>query len=294
MWGSDQLEIHARSVARGVWDAPKLGIMVLNPHQKSSFDVTGGGTLTVKNAEVIVNSDDPAAASNSGGGSVNISDLEVTGVPGTVGNFGGSTIHNGVPPTPDPLRTLPPPSTDSLPTMKNNAGNVSGQNQNVTLQPGIYPGGMQITASSGTITMAPGIYYMQGGGFTFNGNANLVANGVMIYNSSSANGQSGSINISAGGSFTMSPPTSGLYQGITLFQDRNVTNGLSVTGNGSMSMSGTFYAASANLTVAGNGGNNVIGSQYITDTLKTAGNGGFFVDWSPNSVAPVRLLGLVE
>ncbi len=294
VFGSNTLNIHARSVARGMWAAAQLGIMALNPTAKSSFDVTGGGSVTVLNASVIVNSSDPAAAINSGGGSVNIGTLNVTGVPGTVGNFGSTQINDGVPPSPDPLRTLPPPDPSTMPSMKNNAGNVSGQNANITLQPGVYPGGIQITASSGTITMAPGIYYMQGGGFTFNGNVNLVANGVMIYNSSAPNGQSGSININAGGNFTMSPPTSGLYQGITLFQDRNVTNGLSVTGNGSMSMTGTFYAASANLTVAGNGGNNVIGSQYITDTIKTSGNGSFYVDWQANQSAPERLLGLVE
>jgi hypothetical protein len=286
------LTIRVHAVARGTYAPIHVGIMALDPVQKSSFWTTGGGTVNITGgAGVIVNSNDPGAAANTGGGTVNIAgSLQVTGIPGTNGNFnltGGGTIQSGVPPTPDPLRLLPQPDPTNMPVYPNNAGQVSGQNQTQTFQPGNYPGGFHITAGSGTITLAPGIYYVNG--FDFNANCNLIANGVMIFNTGNS-----AVSINAGGSFQMTPMTSGTYQGISLFQSRSCTTGLSVTGNGNMNMTGTFYAATALLTVAGNGSNNVIGSQYITDAVKIAGNGAFNINWTPQGEAPIRHLNLVQ
>jgi hypothetical protein len=67
-----------------------------------------------------------------------------------------------------------------------------------------------------------------------------------------------------------------------------------VTGNGDCYMTGTFYAAKAQLSVTGNGSNDVIGSQYITNTLSVTGNGSFNVIWNPQLVAQPPLVSLVE
>ena len=61
-----------------------------------------------------------------------------------------------------------------------------------------------------------------------------------------------------------------------------------------MRISGTFYAASAELKVTGNGTQDTIGSQYISNTLKLGGNGSFNVDWNPNVVPGIRQVWLVE
>ena len=59
-------------------------------------------------------------------------------------------------------------------------------------------------------------------------------------------------------------------------------------------MEGTFYVAGGTLNVTGNGGNDVLGSQYISDKLTVNGNGNFAVNWDPNLVGKTRQLGLVE
>jgi hypothetical protein len=140
--------------------------------------------------------------------------------------------------------------------------------------------------------MAPGIYYMDGGGFSFAGNGALNAQGVMIVNApQSAND---TISINGNGAVNLSPITTGIYAGISLWQQRTSTNTIQVTGNGGQTITGTFYTAHGTLSVGGNGTNNVIGSQYISDMLTVNGNGNFVVQWNANLVAHARIVRLVE
>src|SRR5262249_357650 len=137
----------------------------------------------------------------------------------------------------------------------------------VTLNPGLYIGGISI-AGQANVTLNPGIYYMQGGGFSISGQANVTGSGVMIYNDGG-----GSLSITGQGAITLSPTTSGPYTGLTLFQNQSSGRTVQVTGNGSMNISGSFYAASAPLDITGNGNNQDIGSLYISKDLTLTGNG---------------------
>ncbi len=107
------------------------------------------------------------------------------------------------------------------------------------------------------------------------------------------------ISLSGQGAITLSPPTSGAYQGICLFQRRDglySDTPVSVTGSGTapLAITGTFYCAGAELKVTGNGTQDVIGSQYISKTLSLGGNGTFLVDWDPGVVPGIRQVWLVE
>src|SRR5262249_2518139 len=97
-----------------------------------------------------------------------------------------------------------------------------------SLQPGVYKGGISVSGT-GNLTLSPGVYYMDGGGFSFSGQGSLTGNGVMIYNAP-GNGNSDNISVSGQGSINISAPTSGIYQGVTFFQDRTSSVGGSVSG----------------------------------------------------------------
>jgi len=68
-------------------------------------------------------------------------------------------------------------------------------------------------------------------------------------------------------------PNSCPYVGISLFADRNSTGAISITNGGSVSYSGTIYAASALLTVAGGGQTLVLNSWVVVDSLTLGGSG---------------------
>ena len=155
-------------------------------------------------------------------------------------------------------------------------------------------GGIAVSGK-GNIFLNPGIYYMKGG-FSFGGQGSLTGYNVMIYNDPQSN--SDTISLSGQGAITLTPPDSGPYQGICLFQSRTSTYQpvCSVTGSGTapLSITGTFYIPKANLNVTGNGTQDTIGSQYISDTLTLGGNGHFNVDWDPAVVPGIREVWLVE
>jgi hypothetical protein len=293
IFGSGAIPVTARAVGSGQWVTFNNGIIVLDPTSKGSLTAAGNGTMTVVGASVIVDSSDAAAAVANGNGNLTAPVFDITGVPGTSTPGGGTfngTIYSGVPPTPDPLAYLPEPDPNSLTVESTQTLHISGKSD-VTLSPGVYQGGIDI-AGQANVTLLPGIYYMQGGGFSSTGQGNLTGTGILLYNAPTQS--SDTIKIAGQGNVNITPMTSGIYQGISIFQERSSTPTVSVTGNGNMTITGTFYAAAAALKVTGNGSVNVIGSQYISYDLKLAGNGGINISWSGNPTARTRLVGLVE
>jgi hypothetical protein len=292
IYGTQRIAARARAVAEGGWKAGTMGILLLDPTGSASLDVVGNGVMSVVGAPLIVDSNAADAGVTTGSGTVSVSsntEMDFSGSPGATGS--GSwigPIATDQTPVPDPLLYLPEPDPTGATTYKkvNAAGN-----QVVTVDPGAYLGGIKISGQASLI-MNPGIYYMVGGGFSFTGQGSLTAIGVMIVNLPQSN--SDVININGTGAINMSPMTTGIYQGILLWQQRSSTNTIYVTGNGTSQISGTFYAAHGTLNVSGNGSQDVLGSQYISYDMKVNGNGNFAVNWNPDKVARVRVLRLVE
>lgn len=298
LFGSDDVQYGARAVSRGRRGTIKSGIIVLAPTGSPTLNGGGGATVNIINAPAIVNSSSIGAISANGGasGTGYLSapewDTYGTGVTSGGGSIRGPFVATD--PIPDPLANLPVPDPSKMTVQSKNGMSLSGNgNSTKYLDPGVYVGGISITGQV-NVELRPGIYYMQGGGFSWGGQGNLVGNGVMIYNAPEKS--SDVISLSGNGNCVLSPPTTGTYQGVTLFQDRTSTNQMSVSGSGSgtMTMSGTFYVAGGDLKVTGNGTNDVIGAQYISYTLTLGGNGVFKVDWSPDTTPGSRDILLVE
>ena len=103
------------------------------------------------------------------------------------------------------------------------------------------------------------------------------------------------------GTFTSDPVHSSFgfavkYQGISIFQERSANVDLNISGQGGMQISGTFYVAGGPIKITGSNATNldIIGSQYISRTLQSGGNGSYTVDWNPDKTARLRQLALVE
>jgi hypothetical protein len=61
----------------------------------------------------------------------------------------------------------------------------------------------------------------------------------------------GTIRVSGQGRLELTPPTSGTYQGITIFQNRTSSAPIRVTGQGELRIAGTLYAPTAEIDVSG-------------------------------------------
>jgi Flp pilus assembly protein TadG len=302
IFGDGDIPVKARAVARVKWVPSNIGVLVLDASGKNALNMTASGnvSLTGLPASVIVNSSDPSGAVMSGSGNLTANEFDMHGNPGWLttgtGRFIG-TLDSGMAIIPDPLQNLTPPDPGTLP-MAHSGGTLSitdvdlGSNTTV-LSPGVYQQGISISAvSNGTVTMKPGIYYMQGGGFQLSGSANLVGNGVMIYNAPTTSNDV--VSITGTGNVTLSPLTSGMYSNFTIWQDRSSNAPVTLTGNGNMNLTGSIYAASAPLNITSNGGSNSIGSQYVSSDLTLSGNNNTAINFTGGAVPAVRLIGLVE
>lgn len=291
IWGSQDTPVRARAVARGRYETINTGILVLDLNERAALNAHGNGSAVVQNAPVIVNSNDTSAVLATGNGQLQAPTFQITGNYSSVGQAQIiGTKQTGVRPTPDPLRYLPVPDPNQMSAGTSTVTNLGGGWKRYDLTPGVFAGGLSFSGKS-TVVMAPGIYYMDRGGLSFSGQGNLTAPEVLIYNAPSSISQK--LDITGQGSVTLTPPTSGVYRGISIFQDRTADVMVKVTGNGQFNVSGTMYAANALIMIEGNGDAG-LGSQYISRLLDLGGNGDLNIIWNPDLAPKTRVYGLVE
>jgi hypothetical protein len=274
------------------------GILILEESDNNALSGSGGGTLIVNEGGVVVNSTGEEAATTDGSTTI----LAATSFDVT-GNYSGDRFfqtpypasgpavpYTGSVPVPDPLRNLPEPNPADF-TVQNAPNNGGPDNAVITLQPGRYTTRLHYTASR-TIVLQPGLYYLERG-LSLEGNAQLIAEGVMLYNRGSGNQ---GISLAGGGSWTLTPPLSGTYEGVSLFQSRTTANENTTTvlsGNGGGVSHGTIYCPTTKVQLTGNG-TQTLGSQFIARTLEMSGNGTFTVDFAAPKAPQPPVLELVE
>ena len=261
--GFNTASISASSIA-GVSGAPAAAcIYALDPTASGALQVKGTATLTVTNCPVYVNSNSPTAMKKTGSGDVNAT----VNIVGNYSQVGSGNItpapFTGKMPVADPLAALPAPTFSGCDYTNFSAST------SVTLNHGVYCGGISITGS-GTTTMNPGTYIMNGGGFSSAGSANITASHVMIYNTASAGYSAGAVSIAGSGNFIMSAPNAGVYEGILIFQDRSLANAATVNGSSSSAVTGTLYFYDANLTYTGSSTAQYTG--IVADTITMVGS----------------------
>jgi hypothetical protein len=322
VWGTADVVVKARAVARGCWSGAKMGILILDPSVSDSLKANGGGVVQVSNADLIVDSNNPGSVGSDGTGTiikvVNAS-ADLTGGLQNNTTIQGTVVYNQ-PPTPDPLAYLTPPP---LPSTVLTATKYSANSQTAApyltalgilpknvgkfyiLEPGRYDAmpnftnGDVVILKQASDNNQKGVYYLNNSGFTSTG-ATIVMDptggttgGLMFYIDPQQT--SAGVNIT-GGNIVLSPPTVAPYKGILFWENRNSTVPLQITGQGGMNLSGTFYVAGGPIQITGSSQTSmdVIGSQYISRTLQSGGNGQYMVDWTPDNVAPLRQLQIVE
>ena len=226
-------------------------IVVLSPTANGALTVSGNAKVSVPGA-IVVDSSSSSAISGSGTASLTASIIDaVGGYQKASGETFSPAPSTGAASLADPLAGLATPSTSGL----TNYGSVNLTSGSKTISPGIYSS-IKVS-NSASLTMSAGTYIIEGGGFSVSGSANVSGSGVTIYNAGSncpsTGGTYGSINWSSTGTFNLSAPSSGTYAGILIFQSRDNTQTLSinVSGNSGSAITGTIYAASAQLVDGG-------------------------------------------
>jgi hypothetical protein len=274
--------VSARALA-SVAGAASGCIYVLDPLASASFKAAG--TIVLSSAcGIRVDSSDPGAYTDNGGACVEAANG--ISVHGGVANPGPgcSTVPQAyAAPFPDPLAGLTEPTPGTCTTQ---SGKITGGT--VTLNPGTFCGGIQISGSNPNVTFTPGLYILYGGGMSINAQATVTGNGVTFYNTGTAHGSAafGRISINGGSGISLSAPINnndptGAIEAILFFENRDpaVTGGSqtnnTINGTSGSFFDGALYFKSTSLNYSGSstsGGYSIIVADQISITGTTTVN----------------------
>ena len=259
-----EIGLSVRSTAARATSGPPACVLALNKTVNGAITFSGSADFMAVGCSVHSNSRSPSGLSISGSGSV------------TAAGFcsaGGVSTSKAITPEPrlncrqidDPFQSLPAPVTTGC--TYPNLVQVQPNDQR-TLAPGIYCGGLTI---KGEAMLQAGVYVIKGA-LTINSQAAVSGSGVTFYLTGSGAGFS----INGGGAVTLTAPTSGVYGGVLVFQDRLANVGATNTLNGGAStkLVGAIYTAAQELSINGGSG---FGQQsqlmpIVADQVKFSGS----------------------
>jgi len=218
------------------------------------------------------------------------------------------------PPIPDPLASLPPPDyselTDLTAETKLRVGDPHPTWDRITIDspdpngnpwemwPGYYAGGFFINGGdapdSPCVHFNPGVYILGGSsgskiaGLIIQAGGYAVSDEAMFYITGD-----GIVDIQGNGGMRATPPTSGTYEGVTIFQDRDNYNEAWIQGTADLDLDGTLYFPRAEfLHILGGGWG--FGNQLIGWRFDVRGQGIVGINYDGRNRAPVTTSFLVE
>jgi hypothetical protein len=114
--------------------------------------------------------------------------------------------------------------------------------------------------------MSAGVYCIGGSGMKITGGTNLSGSGITFYV------MQNSIDISGSGVLNLQPPTSGVYNGVLIFQARNNTSSSKLSGQAAVSgVRGIVYMPVGALELSGGAATQ---TNFAVGTLNITGGGG--------------------
>jgi Flp pilus assembly protein TadG len=298
--GNSQGQVQAVATAEVVQLPLPYCIYALNRTVSQSVFVTGSNSsIIAPECGIADNSSSSTAMIVSGNAQVRTGFIKIVGGYQIQGQSVISpTPLTGVGSITDPLGSLAAPPTPT----------------SVTLSPGTYCGGINLGGQTNFV-FCNGIYYVYGGGITFQTNSASVTNtsscgsgigGVIFYNtdghgiSGLATSNYAPVLMTAQGNITLNAPTSGTYGGILFYKDRlvsSINKTDQIQGNTKPNLTGTLYFPGDNLVFTGQSGVGVsTGANVpaiIADTF-TVNGGGFAVQTGNGSATQFKFAALVQ
>lgn len=237
-------------------------ILALNETASSAIKIQGSTEVSMAHCVLAANSSAEGAISR--GGAAKISAECVTTV-GTVSGFDTSLADlECQAPLERRWRSTNPVKDVTIPSYTS-CQKAVGTGKEKSLKPGTYCG----ERISGEVVLEPGTYILRGGSISLNGNGSLLAPGVTLFLLDDA-----TMSIGANQVVQLSPPTSGPYEGISVYQELGNTNALQILGTSGSTISGIIYAPSAHVQFAGNATADAAPEclRIIADTIEMTGN----------------------
>ncbi len=285
--GREQIDVVASAIARVDTTTGDVCMLVLHPNLDGALEMSGTNVLEANDCGIVVHSTSEKAFKLPGDVDLELEFVcvvddvgveqsgPITWIPDPPGD---SVIKTNCSPPPDPFASMPDPPVG---VCDFDDYVISSAFSNVTLNPGVYCGGMTFSGDSSTITFNPGIYILKGGGMLFSAANNIVTGSEVMFFNTDNGGTYGNIEFSGGGTdVELSAQTSGTYAGFLFYQDHDAAPGdffFNVNGNVLADFDGVIYMPDQLVEFSGNSALNVpCGPKIIAYTVKFNGNNGTF------------------
>jgi Flp pilus assembly protein TadG len=273
-FNSNPLVLRARAVAIYTTAADAC-ILALDKTADAAVNVSGNTTVKLVGCDVMSNSVASDAVKVWGSATLNTD---------CVVSAGGYVTNGGITLTGCPSAVTAAPRAhdpfDGLPVPPKGQNRSIPQNGNVTLNPGYYSNGMTL---KGTVTLNPGTYYVSGGDFQVNANADVSGSGVTIFLESGSQ-----VSINGTSHITLSPPTSGTYSGVLFFGDPSSPGGANLfNGDNTSSLTGDIYFPTQSVSYQGNFSGVGGCTQIVADTVQWTGNATIGVDCAAQGMTAI-------
>jgi Flp pilus assembly protein TadG len=285
--GISAVPLFAKSVAAlrtGTGTSGQFCVLALNMNASPSLTLNGNASinLTASQCTLQVNSNSSQAVSLNGNTSIASRDNCFVGGVTKVGNATLSPAPDKMcKPMPDPFVSYSKPTVGAC---DHDNYSASG-NQSITLQPGVYCGGMSFSGQV-SVTFAPGLYVIKDGVLNESGGTSFTGNGVSFF----LTGQGASVQMSGQADWHLTAPTSGPLASFVFFLDPSGPSGLAATssslaGQAELYFEGVVYFPKQLLTITGNSEVQATApySAFIADTITINGNGQLVLNSDPNA-----------
>jgi Flp pilus assembly protein TadG len=253
-------------------------VMALNRTAQAALQLTGNASITINAPKCVIQVNSSSSRAVEMNGNTYIRSVENCFVGGvtTVGNSTLSPAPNATcNPIPDPFANYPRPSVGAC---DYNNYKLSG-NKTVTLQPGVYCGGMDFSGPV-EVTFAPGLYVIKDGVISESGGT-FTGNGVSFF----LTGYNTSLQLSGQANWHLVAAAGGPLPGFAIFLDPDGPSGLagsfsSLSGQAELYFEGIVYLPKQEVTVSGTASAFAPSpyTSYIGDTLRFVGNGDLVIN----------------
>jgi Flp pilus assembly protein TadG len=271
-----QMPIGVRAVALAANDG--LGcVLSLSPTASGATTIQGTADVELKNCDLYDNSGNSSALTASGSGHLSAHFVSVVGgVSGKAAITTKDGLATGMSPIPDPYADVSFPSFSGC-----DHNNYTVKNNTTLSAPKVFCNGLSINAGS-TLTLNPGIYYIDRGSFSVNGGATVKGTGVTIVFTSSTGSNYATASINGGANIKLTAPTSGPTAGIVFFGDRKAPAGtvFKFEGGATQVLGGAIYLPRGDVSFAGGADTTTGCTKLIGNTIKFTGNSNFAIDCS--------------
>ncbi|ESY85315.1 pilus assembly protein TadG-related protein [Mesorhizobium australicum] len=251
-----QVPEQARAVAL-ITNASKACMLALDPTASQAALFSGNTSVKVTGCSVMANSIASDAIKLQGSAGLQADCLITAGgisLSNPVTTVCAAPITQALPAA-DPFAGLPAPA----------ASNPCQNANKSALGPGTYCNGLSL---SGSVTLQPGVYVIQGGDFKVNANANIAGNGVLIYLAAGSR-----VSMNGNATVNLSAATSGIYSGVLMYGDRTATGGQSTfNGTATSLLTGALYFPKQQVNYLGNFSGQNGCTQVVADMIQWSGN----------------------